>query len=967
MKKTLLLLLVAFANLLQASNKPVNTYISTEKGKGYFTIQGPSEQATLMIQSTDYPGVIRAFHDLQEDIYKVTDSKPKLVVDQTPKSKYAILAGTYGKSEWIDQLIQQKKIDPKELEGKWEKYILKTVHKPFPGIDHALIIVGSDKRGTIYGIYDLSKKMGVSPWHYWADVPVDKKNQVYVKPGTYTDGEPAVKYRGIFINDEAPALRRWATETFGGLNHTFYKTVFELLLRNKANYLWPAMWLPTMFHVDDPLNPATADEYGIVVSTSHHEPFMRAHNEWYRYGRGAWDYRTNKDALLKFWEEGLKRSENYESVITIGMRGDGDAALAEETAVELLREIIQDQRKLIEKVTQKPASETPQVWAIYKEVQDYYDKGLRVDDDITVLFSDDNWGNIRYLPKKEDLHRKGGYGMYYHFDYVGSPVSYKWQNSTQIERVWEQMKLTYEHGVKNLWIANVGDIKPMELPISFFMDYAWNPDAIQAKDLPAYYTQWVQQQFGPHATEEIAQLLALYTKYNARRTPEMLSPETYSLEHFQEADRVLDEYNQLLEKSQRIQSLLPARYQSAFQQLVHAPIEMCANLNNLYIATGKNHFYAERGAGPAANHYADLAKKLFEKDARLTRQYHEELENGKWNHMMSQNHIGYTFWNHPPINKMPAISYVHTESQASMGYLLEYGRRPQWGWLDVEADWNYSPQLPQFDNINQQKYFIDVFNRGETELNYTLVSKNDWIQLSKYEGNIRLHEKVYVSIDWEKAPKGRHVGEITLSGADQRLPIRVPIRNDIQSASGFVENNGVIAFEASNYSRKTDSKHMWWTIVPNLGRTHSSVIAEPVTQSLPKLSENSPYLEYDFTVFQPGNITIDVYLSPTQDFRKQGGLKFALSIDEDQPQIINTNQGEIKPDYEYAEWWELQVGNHIKTIQAKHKLSEGGKHRLKIWMIDSGIVLQKIAIHTGRPLSSYLGAPESLHIINTDK
>lgn len=946
-----------------ATNVDETNYVSTTKGKGYFPVNTPAEGASLLINTADFPGVIRAFSDLQDDIKKVTGRKPELFLNKISSAKNVIIAGTLGKSDLIGKLAARKLIDPTELEGKWEKFIIKTVKNPFPGIDHALVIAGSDKRGTIYGIYDLSEQIGVSPWYWWADVPIQKKQNIYVKSGTYTDGEPAVKYRGIFINDESPAFRNWAFEKFGGQNHKCYEKVFELLLRNKANYLWPAMWLPTIFNEDDPLNPKTADEYGIVMSTSHHEPCMRSHNEWYKFNGGEWNYKTNKEKLQEFWRGGLERMGTYESVVTVGMRGDGDDGMAEETAIDLLQTIIKDQREMIADVTGKPANETPQVWAIYKEVQDYYDKGMRVDDDITILFSDDNWGNIRYLPKKQDLGRKGGYGMYYHFDYVGNPVSYRWLNTTQIERVWEQMKLTYEHGVKNLWIVNVGDIKPMELPISFFMDYAWNPDAIQAKDLPDYYTNWVKQQFGEYFTAEIAELMALYTKYNARRTPEMLKGSTYSVENYREADRIVDEYNKLAERSRKVYDQLPESYKSAFYQLVFSPIEMCANINEMFVAAGKNRYYAERGAS-SANYYADRVKELFEKDAELTREFHQ-LENGKWNHMMSQTHIGYTSWAHPPLNTMPAVSYVQLQDSAELGYLLEYGKKPYWGWLDVEADWNFSTNMPVFDPVNNQSYYIDIINRGKQKLNYALSTKEDWIILSSKEGSTQYNEKINVSIDWDKAPKGLANGEIIISGTENEYTVKVPVRNNLPTVSGFVENSGVLAFEAANYTRKVDSKNIQWTVVPNLGRTHSSIIAEPVTAPSQKLDENSPKLEYDFSLFDAGNITVEAFLSPTQDFKKQGGLKFAISIDNEAPQIINMNEGEIVPDYKYAEWWEQSVGDHIKIRTSKHKINEAGKHTLKILMMDTGIVLQKFVIDAGGLRKTYLGVPESKFVQNS--
>jgi hypothetical protein len=921
--------------------------ISSEpKGSGTsFPIVNKVGVVNIIYDSSENILVNKVANFLASDIESVSDRRPTVLQD-LPKGKNVIIIGTIGNSSLIDQLVSKNKINVESIEGKWESFMIQTVVKPFPNVDKAIVIVGSDRRGAAFGVFTLSEKIGVSPWYWWGDVPVKKKAEIYLKNVRYVSNGPAVKYRGIFINDESPAFRNWANEKFGGINHHCYEKVYELLLRNKANFLWPAMWLPTMFYTDDPLNPKTANDYGIVISTSHHEPMMRAHNEWAVFKGGAWDYQNNKNKLQKFWKDGIQRTGNYESVITVGMRGDGDEGMSEETAVDLLKNIIEDQRKIITQVTKKPANEIPQVWALYKEVQDYYDKGMRVDDDITILFSDDNWGNIRYLPKKEDLKHPGGYGMYYHFDYVGAPVSYRWQNVTQIERVWEQMNLTYSHGVNNLWIANVGDIKPMELPISFFLDYAWDPEAIKAKDLPLYYENWTKQQFGDLYTKDISNLLTLYTKYNARRTPEMLTPNTYSIDNFREADNILKEFNDLVIKSKQIYEQIDPKYRSSFYQLVLSPIEMCANLNEMFIAAGLNKYYADRGAA-AANYYADKVKELFEKDFALTKDYHENLENGKWNHMMSQNHIGYTSWNQPPLNIMPAVSYVQLQEAPELGFLLEYGDKPLWGWLDVEGDWGFSEAMPIFDEVNKQNYYIDIINRGKGKLKYKIKTKQNWIKLSAYKGEVEYSEKVYVTIDWDIVPKGRDVGEIIISDDSKEYLIKVPVRNDLPPLEGFIENNGVVSIDAS--------------IVPNLGRTGSSITTEPANADTQKL-ENSPSLEYEFSVFDGGEFIIESYLSPNQDFKKQGGLKFAISIDDEDPKVINVNEGEEVPDWKYAKWWLQSVADNIKIKKSNHEISQSGTHKLKIWMIDSGIVFQKFVIHRGKSKNSYLGAPESLFI-----
>lgn len=930
--------------------------------KNYFSIISNADNATILYDNSDKELVKKSAVFLAGDIEKVTGIKLEVLSTLNSKANSLIVVGSIGNSQFIDQLITSKKINVEAIRNQWERYIIETVKNPFPGIKEALVIVGSDKRGTAYGVFSISKEIGVSPWYWWSDVPVKKSNELYIKKGRFVSKGPSVKYRGIFINDEAPALINFAKEKFGGFNHKFYEKVYELLLRNNANYLWPAMWPPTTFFQDDPDNDRIADEYGIVISTSHHEPMMRTHEEWGRFKGGEWNYETNKEKLQEFWRQGVTRMKNYESVVTIGMRGDGDAGMSKETAVDLLKGIITDQRKIIEDVTRKPAEQTPQVWAIYKEVQDYYDKGLRVPDDVLVLLCDDNWGNLRYLPKKEDLNRKEGYGIYYHLEYVGGPTSYRWLNVSQIERVWEQMNLAYTYGAKDLWLVNVGDIKPMELPMSFFLDYAYNTDAIQAKDLPNYYVNWAKQQFGNQYATEIAELLKLYTKYNARRTPETLTPETYSVLNYREADKVVDDYNNLLERSNKVYDKLPVAYKSAYYQIVHSPIQMCSNLNEMYVAAQKNRIYGEQGR-TSANFFAEKVKELFYKDAEFTKYYHEQLENGKWNHLMSQTHIGYTSWNHPAANKMPAVSYIQIESEKGLlGFVAEQGTKPEWEGFTVEGFGRYNRDFPTFDPVNNQSYYLEIFNRGNKPLEYTVNPNEDWIKLTANKGKVQFEEKLYVSIDWSKAPKGRATGKIVISSGEQNYSVNVPIRNDLPNVSGFVENNGVVSIEASNFTKKTNSKKSHWVIIPNLGRTHSSLTIEPANSSNQTLDKNSPSLEYEFTVFDGGDLKIDTYVSPTLNFKKTEGLKFGISIDDEQPQIININKDETKSDWLYPDWWQNSVLDHIKKKQSVHKGVVAGKHTLKIWMIDAGIVFQKFVIDAGGLKPSYLGPPEGVFV-----
>ena len=940
---------------------PALDLVASSPTQGSFTLVGPEgTTASLRHDANEHAGVVRAIADLRADIQRVTGRTPALGSDSTPlPSGPVVLIGTVGQSAVIDELIRSGRIASDPIVGKWESHVIATVERPLPGLDRALVIAGSDKRGTIYGIYELSRQIGVSPWHFWADVPPPARGELHVKSGAFASGEPKVKYRGIFINDEAPALRRWAERHYGGFNQAFYARVFELILRCKGNYLWPAMWLPVAFNDDDPGNPRLADEYGVVMGTSHHEPMMRAHHEWERFGGGVWNYETNGEKLREFWRGGIKRKGGFESIVTVGMRGDGDEAMAEHTAVPLLKKIIADQRAILTEVAGKPAAEIPQVWALYKEVQDYYDKGMRVDDDIIVLFSDDNWGNIRFLPRPEEPGRAGGYGMYYHVDYVGGPVSYRWLNVTQIERIWEQMTLAYEAGIRDLWIVNVGDIKPMELPMSFFLDLAWDPEAISADGLPDYYLRWAAQQFGHEHAQAIAEMLALYTKYNARRTPEMLAPGTYSVANYREADRVLEDYKRLAASARELHARLPAAQRPAFFQLVLFPIEACANLNEMYVAAGKNAFYAERGAA-SANYYADKVRELFDRDAELTRQFHEDLLGGKWNHMMSQTHIGYTSWAHPPLNRMPAVAYVQPVERAELGFFVEHGGQPRWGWLDVEADWSFTHDLPTADRINDQRHYVEIVNRGREPLTYTIAPRESWISLSRPGGTIAYDEKVFVRIDWEKAPRGRAIGTLVISGAGKSHTVHVPIRNESPAVAGFVENNGVVAIEADAFNRATDTADARWITVPNLGRTASGVTIAPSTAASRAPGDGSPHLEYTFTLLDGAAVEVETHVSPTQNFRPGDGIKFALAIDGETPRIININEGETVPDWKYPSWWTQSVGDHVKLRRSAHGNLAPGPHTLRVWMVDSGPVIQRFVINAGGLRPSYLGPPPSL-------
>lgn len=654
-------------------------------------VEGAVANPILVFEGED-KAILRAVENLRLDFERVTGHKPACATSAEEAGKRAVIVGSLS-SPFIAPLVTSGKIDGSKLVGCLEKYLIKSVKNPFEGIDEALVIVGSDRRGVVYGIYELSEQIGVSPWYDWADVPVVKQRELSIARGEYTAGEPKVRYRGIFLNDEAPCLTGWVKHTYGTNygDHRFYERVFELILRLRGNFLWPAMW-GWAFYADDAENSRLADEMGIIMGTSHHEPMARNHQEWVRRRNeyGAWNYRTNRKVIDQFFREGVERAYKTEDLITIGMRGDGDEAMSEEADIALLEEIIANQRRIIRQVTRRPADQTPQVWALYKEVQEYYDQGLRVPDDVTILLSDDNWGNVRRLPNAKERQRKGGWGMYYHVDYVGAPRNTKWLNVTPIQNLWEQMQLTYAYGVDRLWVLNVGDLKPMEYPITLFLDMAWNPERFTVENLMEHPEAFCAEFVGEKEAKEAARILNRYSKYAGRITAEMLDRTTYNLASG-EWKQVTDEFVKLEAEALRQYLRLEAEQRDAYFQLILFPVQAMANLYEMYYAQAMNHELYARGDADA-NRWADRAEACFKRDRELCDSYNNDLAGGKWKNMMIQKHIGYTIWNDSfPADTLPELFRLADKAPLEGGFVFD----PSEDYTAIEAAHIYAKTAPE--------------------------------------------------------------------------------------------------------------------------------------------------------------------------------------------------------------------------------------------------------------------------------
>ncbi|MCX2492708.1 glycosyl hydrolase 115 family protein [Pedobacter sp. PF22-3] len=927
----------------------------TRRYKDDFALIDGGEAANIFYDENDYKGVIRAIGDLSQDFFSVSGVKPELK-SVKPSGKAVILIGTLGKSKLIDQFVSSGKLNIAPISGKWESFIISTVKNPFPGIDQALVIAGSDKRGTIYGIYEVSEQLGVSPWYWWADVPPKTRKSAFALSGSYNSGEPAVKYRGIFINDEAPAMTGWAKEKFGGMNSKMYTHMFELLLRLRANYLWPAMW-SNAFNEDDPENPRLADEYGIVMGTSHHEPMIRAQQEWKKHGVGAWNYATNPKGLNAFWQDGIKRNKNYESLVTMGMRGDGDEPMVEggdmASNVKLLENIITDQRKILAENIDKPVEKIPQLWALYKEVKDYYDFGMKVPDDITLLWADDNWGNLRHLPTAQERKRSGGSGIYYHFDYVGAPRNYKWLNTTSLPKVWEQMNLAYHYGADRIWVVNVGDLKPMEIPIEFFLRMAWNPEAMSREKLAGFLQHWATREFGTGQAKEIADLVRLYAKYTTRRKPELLSPETFSLINFNEAQRVSMEWKALNSRAAQVNEKLPQQYKDAFYQLVYYPIQAMKTVTDLYIAVGKNRLYFKQGRA-ATNLQRNLALDFFKYDQQLSDEYNYQLAGGKWNHMMDQVRIGYTSWNDPKKNIMPKTDEIQVPSTSSFGVAID-GSSESW----PSASNIPAATLPQFESLNKLQSYFEVFAKGAAPISFQLKA-DQWIRLKKESIPGTNDYRILVDIDWTKLGSGKHQGKIQISGNTTLVVINV-IANKATSkqlgeAKGtFASLGSPIAFEAFQASKKVSRNGVSWEAIPGYGRGASGMSIFPVTSA--SLDQpGTPTIEYPVFFSESGEVKIDLVVGPTVNFSSQG-LRVGISVDGAAPQILTII---AKPSASGSDAsWANSVKDNARTLTSSHFFKASGRHTVKIWMVDPAVVLEKIIVYKDKLSPSYLGPMEN--------
>ena len=957
-------------------------YVETAASANSFPLVQGQATASLLVDAADWPGVVRAARDLQADVARVTGLTPPLLTSVAASARNVIIIGTVGRSPVIDRLVKERTIDVSAIAGKWESFLLQTVSDPLPGVAQAVVIAGSDKRGTIYGIYDLSEQIGVSPWYWWQDVVPDRKDALFIRAGRYQSGEPSVKFRGIFLNDEDPNLTRWVRATFGerpspadpkvtiaNYDRRFYARIFEVLLRLKGNYLWPAMW-NNAFAEDDPENARLADEYGIVMGTSHQEPMLRAQKEWdwhLQQANGNWNYARHPEVLDRFWREGIRQRKDFESIFTIGLRGQNDTAMVNGFAesMALLEKIVASQRKMLTDEINPDITKVPQVWALYKEVQNYYEAGLRVPDDVTLLWAEDNWGNVRRLPTAEERTRPGGAGVYYHFDYHGGPRSYQWVNTNPIAKIWDQMSLAKQYGADRIWIVNVGHFKAYALPTEYFLDLAWNTNRWTNANINEYTRLWAEREFGAGHAAEIADIVAKYTKYNGRRKPELLEPGTYSLVNHREWERVVEEFDAIEAKAEALAAVMPEHKRDAFYQLVLFPTKASANLNRMYYAAARNALYASQGRA-STNDMAQLTRELFKADTDLMTYFNKVLAGGKWDHFQDQAHIGYTSWRDPPENSLVAIklSQLTVPMEPLLGVAVDGSAT---AWPGAAGD----PTLPELDSISQQRTYIDVFNRSQTAFPFTVATSVPWIRVSETAGTVTRDRRLWVTVDWDRAPSGKNRGVVTINGAGSQVKVnvdtfkpadvtRASLDGAVPAAAVFFESQGIVSIEAEHASNASLGFFSRWERVEDYGRTLSGLRAFEPSGAPRRVPMIDARIDYRMYLTTPGAVTARLVLGPTLNFVPGRALQVAVSFDDEAPQILT-----IVPEKYDAQNgnrdWEESVRNNARTVTSTHTLANGGVHTFRVWMVDPGVVLQKIVVETSasKRATTYLGPPES--------
>lgn len=944
------------------------------------------ECASFVVETQALEGVKRIAEKVRRDIFLVSGKMPAVVTDCGAAGSQAVLVMTLGESVLAEELAAAGKLDKAAIEGRRECYLFAVTERPCANLERALVICGSDKRGTIYGLFHLSELIGVTPWVYWGDVtPKKRENICFGTEENLVSKEPSVKFRGFFINDEWPCFGNWTFGHFGGFTAEMYDKVFEFLLRMKGNYLWPAMWTSS-FALDGPglANAELADLYGVVIGHSHHEPCLRASEEWDLY-KGAdtkygteWNYYTNREGLLHYWEDGLKRSGRYDNLITIGMRGERDSSMLGEQAtlkenIDLLKDIITQQRRLIAKHVNPDLKKVPQLLALYKEVEAYFYGDEKTEglkdwkelDGVTFMLCEDNFGNMRTLPQKEWRNREGGWGMYYHFDYHGSPVSYEWVDSTPLTKVWEQMTMAYEYGIRDVWIVNVGDLKFEEFPLGYFLELAYDFDkwGTNNPNRTAEYTaEWVKKQFGNFADgpalEEIGWVLEEYVRINGLRRPEALNASIYHPAHHLEADRMLERAEELERRADALLGALPADCRDAYYSMIYFPAAASANLLKMHLFAAKNELYAKQGRN-ATNAMADRVTACICRDKELAADFAAAL-GGKWAGMEKAHHIGFTKWNDEDY-RYPVRHRIDPADDPRLVVMKkDEVQHHTCGYFTQVME------ITDFLSYGNEAVTLEIANGGTGSFAYEVEGSCDWLTVTPTGGEVSDQTEVVLTLHRERIPaaSGTVSTDLVIRTDREKVPVRVFAKAiDLSNipAGTYLADRGVFAIEANHYAGKTDTPAGRYVELADFGKHGAGMKPYPVTEIF--AADEAPSLMYQLWVERAGSYTMEIRTAPSSPVTIGGALDVGVRINDGTRAVVHTiSEGYLAGNGNSAQWAQGVLDNeHVCKLSVSLK---EGLNRIVLSAVDAPLVLERLVIYPEgcAPAESYLGPQESARV-----
>ena len=979
--------------------------LEISKNKGlYFVI--PEECGT---------GVKKVAGKVAKDVEGTLSFCPEICETAVPAKQavIAVIAVTAGSGKLAETLCSKiSKLG--QVEGKRESYAFIVAENPVEGIESALVIYGSDKLGTIYGLFHLSELLGVTAMVDWGDCQYVKQDSFILKEeDSFVSKEPSVKYRGFFINDEWPCCGNWATSHFGSFNAKMYDHIFEYLLRMKGNYLWPAMWAEN-FMLDGPdlESMKLADEYGIYIGMSHHEPCMRSGAEYSKvrgpkspYG-DAWSYVTNKEGILRFWGDGVKRSIGHNVFPTVGMRGENDSKMLGEDSlisdnVRLLKEIITKQREMIHEHLETDGKKVPQLFAVYKEVEDYYfgggsEEGLRGFkelEDVTLLLCEDNWGNMRALPEAFERNHRGGFGMYFHLDYHGDPVSYEWVSSTELSKIWEQMTEAYEYGVRELWIVNVGDVKFQEFPLNYFMDLAYDFEkwgSLAPNSTKEYTKAWIESVFGSYTSkeerEEIQKVLEGYLKINALRKPESLNDTVYHPAHYLECEKLLSFCGKLEEKNERLWKILEERGMGdAYFSMIYFSAEASFNLLKMHLYSGKNHLYASQGKA-VANEYDKLVEACIEKDEALKTQM-AEFKEGKWAGMELASHIGFTNWN-------------DEDWRYPVRHIIRLPKKPRLVVTRADKTQHYTNQyfpitlvIDDFVVSSSKKAKIQIANGGQGSVKWKIQegarkvgldgiahesgegSRCEWLEFSQISGETALQDEVEISLKEENLPLGEEVScSFEIKTETEFVPVLVKALKKDTSAlpeGAFLAEHGMFVIDAVHYADKQaglyEGEAVEFEELYDFGKYQSGIKAFPVTSSFDS-KENAPSVTYELYSEEEKDCFLNLYTSPANPLIYGGKLSVEVSVNEGAGKLVEFTKAGYKGGEPGCIPWEQAVLNQEHVGSTEISLKKG-LNKITVFAREAGMVLERLVVYPKdiERAVSYLGEKECIRVTPAEK